>query len=173
MARDYFALLGLAPGRYEPRQIDERFFTRREQLLHDSLNPASSDTAIAELDDLYAAFRVLRDPHRQADYLRRHQPPTDPVADLRLLITASLDGGLLRQSRRTAIIERALELGLTEFQTQLLIAEVQYGDDRLAPVPSRPGRQAARTHARGWARATAVGVLALAMFLALVQFVGV
>jgi hypothetical protein len=82
-----------------------------------------------------------------------------------------LEDGLLRHSRRQGIIARARELGFNDFQAHLLIAQVQFGDERMAvlpttvkPLPDRNGR--------GWARVAGVSMLAMTMFLVLVRMLG-
>ncbi|MEW6253014.1 MAG: hypothetical protein AB1716_20440, partial [Planctomycetota bacterium] len=128
MAQDYFAILGLTPGRYHPSEITARFLARREQLLAELSGGRRHTASRRELDALHVAYSALQDPHNQAEHLRLLGPSADPAAVLRLLIEAALEEGLLRYSRRQMIVERARELGLSEFQAHLLIAQVQYGE---------------------------------------------
>ena len=170
MARDYFAVLGLAPGRYDPRDITGRFYAERARwlgLLDDSRRHAE---ARERLDELHIAYAALRDPRRQAEYLRALAGDGDPQTALRALIAASLEDGLLRYSRRQAIVERAREFGFNDFQAQLLIAQTQFGEEqvRTAPIVVKPLRQGG--HGRVWARVAGVGVLAAAMFAVLVHW---
>lgn len=172
MARDYFAVLGLAPGRYEPREIMARFLAERERAMAELQRATDSAAAQTRLDDLHAAFRMLGDAPRQAQYLRARTGGQDRVDLLRAMIAASLEDGLLRYSQRQAILDEARALGLNEFQTQLLIAQVQFGDQEITVSPTVYTAVGRGEHPRLWARVAAVGVLALAMFLALVQWVG-
>lgn len=174
MAHDYFAVLGLSPGRYEPREIAQRFLRERDRLLAQLRAPDASADVRRNLDELHLAYALLRDPQRQEEYLRTRVDAEDRVGALRALIRASLEDGLLRYSRRQAILSRARELGFSEFQAQLLIAQVQFGDDEiptlLAGTSGPTPRPAARP--RVWPRLAATGVVALAVFLYLVQWVG-
>lgn len=172
MALDYFALLGLTPRRYEPREVARRFMAERQRALGELDDPRNHAASRRRLDELYLALAVLGDPRRQAEYLRTREANADPLAELRQLIAASLEDGLLRHSRRQMIIERARELGLNEFQAQLLIAQVQFGDERtLVATRVRAGRPA-RRHPRAWARVAAASVLGLALFLYFVHWLG-
>lgn len=170
MAQDYFALLGLAPGRYAPREIARRYQTRRAALVSQAQDPRARAAALRELDDLHVAYQALREPARQAAYRASRTVDEDAAAELRRLIAASLEDGLLRCSRRDVILERAAALGFSEFQTHLLIAQVQFGDEEVASAPQGMAR---RPHPRLWARVAAVGVAALAVFLGLVHWLGV
>lgn len=173
MPRDYFAILGLEPGPYDGRRVRQRFEARRRRLLDDLGDPDRQHEAKEALEDLHMAYRVLRDPESYAAHVGTRRVVPEPVAELREMIAASLEDGLMRHSRRRAVVERARELGIDEFQTQLLIARVQFGQaepDGWPPI-TKGARRAA--HPRAWARFAAAGVLALAMFLGLVQWAGV
>lgn len=170
MAQDYFALLGLAPGRYAPREIARRYQTRRAALLTRAQDPRVRSAVLRDLDDLHVAYQTLREPARQDAYRQSRSGGMDAAGELRQLIAASLEDGLLRCSRRDAILERAATLGFNEFQTHLLIAQVQFGDEEVASAPQGMVR---RPHPRLWARVAAVGVAALAVFLGLVHWLGV
>ncbi|MCK4342705.1 MAG: hypothetical protein KAY37_13390 [Phycisphaerae bacterium] len=61
---------------------------------------------------------------------------------------------------------------MNEFQTQLLIARVQFGEGEIPAVPKHASVRQRGAHPRAWARVAAVGVLALAIFLGLLQWVG-
>ena len=80
--------------------------------------------------------------------------------------------GLLRYSRRVRILEEARRLGVSDFHTQLLIAQVQFG----GPIVTAPrGGRAARipdSPKRVVARFAAAGVLALALFLVAIRWFG-
>jgi len=94
---------------------------------------------------------------------------------LRLLIEAALEEGLLRYSRRQMIVERARELGLSEFQAHLLIAQVQYGETEANASAWAAGRGAPRDRVRPrrrWARVAGVGLFGAALYLILVRLVG-
>lgn len=170
MAQDYFAILGLPPGRHSPRVITSCFRAERARLLRELDEPGRHSESRRQLEDLYLAYTTLSDPRRREEYLRNRDAPGDSVETLRSLIAASLEGGLLRYSRRQAILDRGRELGINDFHTQLLIAQVQFGDQ---PIVSPPGAGPARREdSRAWARVAGVGVLALAMFLLLVHWLG-
>lgn len=184
MARDYFAVLGLTPARHAPEAVARQFLLARARLLAEWRAGDAPDDARQRLDDLHLAYATLRDPERQAAYLRR-AAGGDAAAELRDLIAASLEDGLLRYSRRQAILARARELGFSEFHAHLLIAQVQFGDGEVPPwlqaAPAGPRLPAAdagdRDGARGrparrWARVAATSALAAAIFLYLVRWVG-
>lgn len=175
MVRDYFAILGLTPGRYAPAEVTRRFCAERQSLLAQLDDPATHRRARRQLDELHVAYAVLRDPHAQAECLRAGGDAGgehDDIKRLRRLIAASLEDGLLRYSRRQGILAQAQRIGLSPFQAQLLIAQVQFGDDRIhTPVSGRVRREP-EPSARTWARFAAAGVLALAMFLAMVRWLG-
>lgn len=170
MAQDYFAVLGLSPGRYDPLEITRRFQARRAQLLAELDDPARYAETRRALDQLHLAYAALRDPRRQDDHQRSRLPEAEAGERLRGLIAASLEDGLLRYSRRQAILERARELGLSDFQAQLLIAQVQFGARETPLIRSAPVTVQA-ADSRTWVRLAGVGVLALAIFLFLVRWV--
>lgn len=177
MERDWFAILGLAPGRYEPAEIARRFHAQRVRVLAAMNDPRQYAAARRRLEELHLAYAALRDPDAQAEHLRAQSRDDDAVRRLRRLIAASLEDGLLRYSRRQEILAQAARLGFSPFQTQLLIAQVQFGDE-IVPAPRPSHGPAPQPHARHgrprtWARLAAVGVLALALFLALVRWLGV
>jgi hypothetical protein len=172
MARDYFSVLGLTRGRHDPHVIERRFLEARERVVGGLFDPATYETARAELEALHLAYATLRDPARQSAYLRSSKVDDGGMLELRALIAACLEEGLLRHSRRQMILRRAEALGVGEFQAQLLIAQVQFGGEALPDLPRvRPLRRRGG-HPRGWAQVAAVGVLALVMFLGLVGWVG-
>ena len=173
MAQDYYAILGLAPGRYSPREIASRFLDRRARLLRELDNPTRNPDCHQHLDELHLAYTTLRDPRLQEEYLRTRAVCADPVQSLRALIAASLEDGLLRCSRRRAILARAQEMGLNEFQAQLLIAQVQFGEPDWPATPVRVSADRRSPDTRTWARLAGIGVLALTMFLYLVHWLGV
>ncbi len=171
MAQDYFATLGLRPGRYSSREVARHFVTQRRRVLGELYDADRHHSSRERLEALHQAYRTLSDPKRQAAYLRQCRDSASPVEEMRGLIAASLEDGLLRQSRRQWLVERAAALGFNEFQAQLLIAQVQFGDDEVPATPRVPSAVRAAS-SRAWARVAAVGVLALAMFVGLVQWVG-
>jgi hypothetical protein len=168
MAHDYFTVLGLSPGTYDPGEITRRFVVRRQRLLSELHNPARHIAARRELEELHVAHTVLRDPAKQAEYLRERTTAPDRVTELRRLIAATLEDGLLRYSRRQMILERASELGLSEFQAQLLIAQTQFGGDEAPVVEASPAARQAETRSAKWMRFAAAGVVGVAMFLYMV-----
>jgi hypothetical protein len=172
MARDYFAVLGLTPTRHSPDEVARNFLAERDRLLASWRERAQPETR-QQLDELHLAYATLRDPARQAEYLKSRDDESDGASELRRLIASSLEGGLLRYSRRQAILERAAELGFNEFQAQLLIAQEQFGDHQITVPPRLKLSRKTRAHPRTWARATATGVVALAVFLYLVHWAGV
>ncbi len=175
MSREYYSILGLSPGRYEPKQIARQFEARRRRLLVELDDPARHDESRRQLDELYKAYNTLRDPRRQAEHLRASRgegTPDDRVTPLLRLIEASLEGGLLRYSRRLEIIEAGRRLGFSEFHTQLLIAQVQFGGELVVVPAAHAVSRAAEPHSRVGARFAAAGVLALAIFLATIRWLG-
>jgi hypothetical protein len=164
MSHDPYSILGLAPGRYDPAALRRRFDDRRAELSGGRANRA-------RLDELHVAYSVLRDPANQTIYLKRLDlgAATDHTAELRLLIAASLEDGLLRHSRRLRILQEGRRLGLSPFHTQLLIAQTQFGPQRvLAAELDQRGQAPAAI-----ARLAGLCVLALALFLAAVRAIGV
>ena len=175
MSRNCFSILGLTPGRYEPGEISRHFYARRRRLLADLDDPAQHVESRRQLDELYRAYNALRDPRLQAQHLREtraEEDRDDRVARLRRLIESSLEGGLLRYSRRTEILAEGCRLGFSDFHTHLLIAQVQFGDEIVARPQVRGLSPSPETAARVGARFAAVGILALAIFLAMIRWLG-
>lgn len=176
MAReDYFAILGLIPGRYGPTEVERQFAVRRQALLERLHHPAHRERASIELDRLHVAYAALRDPARQSQHLLERREAPDEVELLARRISDELEDGLLRHSRREQIIDEARRIGLSEFQAHLLIAQVLAGDDGFPVV--RPRRAAASGDSvsalRAAPRLAAAGVLALAIFLAVIRWLGI
>ncbi|MCG3126959.1 MAG: hypothetical protein CHACPFDD_01814 [Phycisphaerae bacterium] len=146
---DHFATLGLTPGVYDPREIAERFLEMRLRL---SESPFDDDDSRTRLAAISKAYEVLRDPAKQAAHreLRRFDAPAD---SLRRVIDASLEDGLLRYSRRQEILAAGRALGFSDFQTQLMIAQVQFGDERIDFTPCGAVSRSAAPHA--WPGASA------------------
>jgi hypothetical protein len=172
MARDYFAVLGLRPECYSPQIITRCFQAERTRLLRHLHDPLRYSLTRRHLEELHLAYATLRDPDRQEEYRNRLAALPEPVRELRALIGASLEDGLLRHSRRQGIIARARELGFNDFQAHLLIAQVQFGDERTPVVPTTVKPPQRDGNGRGWARLAGVGMLAVTMFLVLVRMFG-
>ncbi len=175
MSREYFSILGLTPGRYEPKEIVRRFEARRRRLLVELDDPARHVESRRRLNELHRAYNALHDPRRQAEHLRvarNDNDDNDRVARMRRLIEASLEGGLLRYSRRAEILAEGRRLGFSEFHTQLMIAQVQFGGDLIVTPTDRRVSASAETASRVGARFAAAGVLALALFLAMIRWLG-
>ena len=170
MAHDYFAILGLAPGRYSPAEIARSFDAERDRLIAQLDDPRQHSESRLRLEALHIAYAMLRDPEAQAEYLRTRFENGDDVTRMRRLVAASLEDGLLRYSRRQQILNEARRLGFSDFQTQLLIAQVQFGDERFAPATPSVNHLTKAGGTRGWARVAAVGVLALLLFLAMMRW---
>lgn len=169
MPREYYAILGLAPGRYAPREIARRFQALRTHL--DAAPDRAAEDARTQREELYLAYAALRDPRRQAAYLHALRHGTTPMRELRRLIAAALEDDLLRYSRREMLLREGRRLGLSDFQTQLLIAEVQFGGDPVLDDPTAelgPGAADRRAAPLGSvARLAAAGALAVALVVAL------
>lgn len=172
MSRDYFAVFGLTPGRYEPADISARFERLRRGLLAQLEDPRHHAASRRKLDELHIAYAVLRDPARQSEALNTFNDE-NATRELRTLVSASLEGGLLRYSRRQEILSYAREIGISQFHAQLLIAQVQFGDDRLLTVPRSERVSAGSEPYRAAQRLAAAGVLALALFLFMVRWLAV
>ncbi|MCH8854311.1 MAG: hypothetical protein IID41_16910 [Planctomycetes bacterium] len=169
MNDDYFTILGLTPGRYKPRDITRSFQRVRTGLIAQLGGSGATDDTRRKLDRLHLAYNALREPDSQAGYQARNDSADDAVA-VKRLIAASLEDGLLRFSRRQMILEEGRRRGFSGFQTQLLIAQVQFGDDRIAAPPRAADGLLAGTH-RTWPHLVAIGLLAVALFLILIGWV--
>lgn len=172
MALEYYALLGLVPQRYPRDVIASRYFEQRQHLLGSLHDPGRYTESRQRLDELYLAYSVLSHPRLQDEYLRTGGYAGDAVGHLRAIIAGSLEDGLLRHSRRQAVLRAASRLGLSDFQAQLLMAQVQFDDedDLVMPRVIRPHRPA--RPARPYSRAIGAGMLAAAIFLFLVRWLG-
>lgn len=172
MPEEHRAILGLPPGRHDAATLRDHFERERRvvlALLHD---PRTAAAARERLDRIYIAYQVLRNAAEKPD---PEAGPEDDVARLRRLIEASLEDGLLRFSRRQAILAAGRRLGFSDFHTQLLIAQVQYGGDVIAPLQAVPPRGEGEAFAeagssRGWRKLAAAGALAIALFVLLVHW---
>jgi hypothetical protein len=170
MAHDYYAVLGLSPGCRDRGEIRRCFQVRRAYLLAQLENAARYEDTRRELDELYIAYAALQDAEPKNGDLQPGPADGDALGQLRGLIAASLEDGLLRYSRRQDILACGRALGLGDFQTHLLIAQVQFGDAEIPLSDRRRGAQPAAS-SRTWARLAGVGVLALTIFLFLVHWV--
>jgi hypothetical protein len=173
MGRDWFAILGLAPGRHDSAEIARRFMAERARLLAALHRPGSYEDARRRLDELHWAYAAVSNPRNQVRCSSPPRPEDDPAAFISRMIAAALEDGLLRYSRRKEIVATALRLGLSEFHAQLLIAQVQFGDDRIPAPTLRLVGQARPRVSKTWAGVAAVGVLAVALFLTMVRWLGV
>ncbi len=143
---------------------------RRRELLGRLADPRQRSAAARELDDAYLESRLSC-----SDDAADEQP----VERLRRLIAASLEGGLLRQSRREQILAEARRLGIPEFHAHLLIAQVQVGplsdpalEEALTPAAAPAGRRTTSASRVGL-RLLAAGLLGATMFLAMVRYLSV
>lgn len=169
MALDYFRLLGLEHGEYAPAEIECRYRAVRKQLLAEAQREGSA-VLWRRLDSLHLAYQVLRDPNRQSCHLQQVRGQlTDPLPRFQLRIAGSLEDGLLRHSRRQALLNEGRRLGLSEFQVHLMIAQTQVGENRLNLIT--PGPEPVQEHAssRIVPRLAAAGLLALALLFAMVR----
>ena len=167
MSDDYFTILGLTPRRYKPRDITRRFERVRTSLIAELGDSVSSAEARRKLDQLHLAYSALREPGTQANYLNEHVS-ADGATAMRRLIADSLEGGLLRFSRRQMILAESRRRGFSDFQTQLLIAQVQFGDSRIAPSTSAGDTGWRAGVRRAWPQLLAIGLLTVAIFLILI-----
>lgn len=168
-ACNHFEVLGLRPGRYAPDEI-RAAFRRRRAVLVTRMAEAPGDGARRELDQLHAALQALGEPGRQKAALASLAESADPYERIRRMIECSLEGNLVRCSRRRAIIEEAVRLGFSEFHAHLMIAQVQFGDRKLLKVPDPPRPRRMLRVGPAAARFAAAMVLGLAMFLAMVRW---
>lgn len=164
MTADHFQTLGLGPGRHDPRAVALRFHALRSEALRLLARPETVRQGEARLDALHLAYNALRD-GGAADADR-----ADHLAQLRALIAASLEDGLLRYSRRQRILDAGRAAGLSDFETQLVIAQVQFGDCD-SPGLFAPSASSARRPVV-WPFVTAAAMLGLAVLLAEVWWFG-
>lgn len=169
---NYFAVLGLSPGRYRPDEVQYAFHAERRRVLPLLDDPRRAAEAREQLELIHRAYRALHDVRGQFAHWRMLRAPVDPVAALRDEIELSLEDGLLRHTRRRELLDEARRAGLTEFQGHLLIAEVQFGSEAvlLRGDDPRVARQSQR--GRAAARLAAAGMLAGALLVAMVSWVG-
>jgi len=150
-----------------PADLAAQFRAQRHRLLSQLCAGPACGAVQRRLDALCRAYAELQAAGADQRERRDHVNAADR---LRRLIAESLEDGLLRYSCRQKILAEARRLGFSEFQAQLLIAQVQFGDRQLEPAsPGRPRPDAAPVSVI-IARLAAAGVLALAMFLGLVRW---
>lgn len=169
---DYYALLGLSAEVHPTRMITEAFLRRRSEALSRMDDPTLAAGAQRDLDDLHVALRTLSSRKQQQSYLDARREGESPMRTLARMIEHSLEGGLLRHSRRQALLAEARRLGISDFHAHLLMAQVQYAD----PSPLewlRPERRSVESIRPIAARFAAAGVLALFMLLAMVRWLQV
>lgn len=169
MALDYFRLLGLEYGEYAPAEIECRYRAVRKQLLAEAEREGSA-VLWRRLDSLHLAYQVLRDPARQARHLQQVRGESaDPLPRFQLRIAGSLEDGLLRHSRRQALMNEGRRIGLSEFQVHLLIAQTQVGENQLNLVKPCSAPLPENAPSRIGSRIAAAGLLALALLFAMVR----
>lgn len=169
MSPDYFSILGLEPGVHPPATVAAHFLRRRAALHAASDCADRRDYALRGLDELYVAFRALRNEERQREYLAARARGETPAAAFERLVACSLDGGFLRHSRRMALLAEARRLGIPDFHAHLLIAQAQFGPPATHEW-FKPAARVAETVRPIVARFAAAGVLALVMLLATVRW---
>jgi hypothetical protein len=175
MLHDYFAVLHLEPGEYTSEQIRGSFLSLREPVLRDMRRADTYVAARHRLEELHEARRVLGDPARQRDYLSRRELLDEPVERVRVMIAAALEDGLVRHSRRQAILSEARRHGIADFHVHLMIAQEQFAGspDALGGWIGRDGdgrNEASRDSKRAAARLAAAGVLGLALLLSTLRW---
>jgi hypothetical protein len=152
-----------------PAELAARFRAQRERLLSQLCAGPARSVVRQRLDALCRTYAQLQAARTGQDERRDRLEAADR---LRRLIAQNLEDGLLRYSRRQKLLAEARRLGFSEFQAQLLIAQVQFGDRELEPArPSQRPTEVAPVCAVV-ARLAAAGVLALAIFLGLVRWLG-
>lgn len=168
---EHFDALGLPPGRYTADEVSRRFERVRARLLAELEGPTQRESARRDLDRAYRARNVLRAAPRSSAAARDEEQ--ERYHQMREAIESSLEDGLLRCSRRKQVLAEGRRLGFSDFHTQLMIAQVQFGDhELLRAINHRPQRER-HSATRLAARLSAAGVLGLALFLAMVRWLGV
>lgn len=173
MSLDPFSILRLSQDRTDPGALRAQFAKRAEELKIAMKGGRDALQIRRDLEELDIAYKILQDPESRTVFVRREKSPAPPerAALLRALIVASLEDGLLRHSRRQRILEEGRKLGFSPFHTQLLIAQTQFGPQRVLSFEddrehagNRPGHATARF--------SAAVVLGFALFLAAVRWLG-
>jgi hypothetical protein len=178
MMTEYFATLGLPPGQYTADELRRRFQTRRRLLLRAMDSPQGASAARRGLEELHLAHKALqRVRANPAPWpAPKHGASADDARDARLaemraLIQDSLEGGLLRHSRRTALLDEGRQRGISAFHTHLLIAQVQCGDPSLLAPWEAELTTGRSEESRAAARLAAAVVLGLGVFMTLLRWV--
>jgi len=173
MPLDHHTILGLTSAECGTRELDQRFIARRRELTEALEDPAKFAESRRALDDLYRAYKALRNHKRNGAPVHIASPEddeTERVSYLRRYIEESLEGTILRCSRRREVLAEGRRLGYSEFHMQLLIAQVQFGGDLIAPPKATLKPNTLDRSARVGSRVAAAGVLALALFLAMIRW---
>ncbi len=169
MSADPHCVKRVGQAAVHARRPADDFEQRRRVLLERLRDPRRRAEAARELEDVWLAQRLgaLSEDEQSS-------VADDPTTRLRRLIAASLEGGLLRPSRRARILSAARRLGISEFHAHLLIAQVQVGlhEDPMRGLASEPASLVGGDDAgfRVGLRLMAAGVLGVAMFLAMVRY---
>jgi hypothetical protein len=195
--RNFFSALGLEPGEYTDAAIRQRFESRRSALLSRLHDPRHRRDAWTRLDELHLGYRALRTEDLRTSHLEDlaaadNAGAAPPHRAIRRLIAASFEDGLLRCSRRRRILDFAAQAGVDEFETQILIAEEQYGrpvrlGTKFASVNPETGHLSVQSDEpdaarRAWVdglapnakvRLAATGAIAAAMTICLAFWLGV
>jgi hypothetical protein len=104
-----------------------------------------------------------------------HFTSEEKRAIFRAMVVGELEAGFLRYSRRQALLEYAIRLGLSEFDANLLIAEAQYHRDEIEPTGfMTPATVDALSSPERWSTSMRIAVaLVIAIFidLLLIRFV--
>lgn len=169
----FFAALGLSPGAHSPQEIRARFEDKRRQLLEDLSDPRLAGLARKQLDRIHLAYSALaRQSAPQGAGAVAAAPVESRAEQMRLLIEAALEDGLLRCSRRAEILAEGRRLGFSEFHVHLLIAQVQVCGRALNPLFDLRAARSVETAKIVAARMAAAAVLGLAFFLSAVRWLG-
>lgn len=171
MSLDPFSILRLSHDRTDPAALRAQFARRCEEIKIAMNSGRDGSRSRRDLDELDVAYKILQDPESRTVFVRREKSPAPPerAALLRALILASLEDGLLRHSRRQRILDEGRKLGFSPFHTQLLIAQTQFGPQRVLSFEDdreRPGNRPSQA----MARFSAALVLGFALFLATVRW---
>lgn len=179
---DHFAALDLPRRPCSARELTAQFRRVRARALRRLEDPAQYEAARRELDAVHRAYNALRDARGQAEHLAALRSAAAALAAgpadaryrwMRGYIASCLEDNLLRCSRRQAVLREGRRLGFSDFHTHLMIAQVQFGDESLMRAMDPRRRPSGQRLARVAARFTAAGVLGLALFLAMVRWLGV
>lgn len=174
MSLDPYSILRLSEDRIDPSTLRAQFAKRSDELKIAIQSGRDALHARRELDELHVAYKILHDPESRTVYVRREKSPAPPekAARLRAMIAASLEDGLLRHSRRERILEEGRTLGFSPFHTQLLIAQTQFGSQRVLSFEDEREDGADRP-SQMTAQFAAAAMLAFALFLAAVRVLGI